>query len=142
MTTKPKIKWTAPVAAYSITRYEQTDCRVNVRHSVTGQCMTEADGSLMTVDGTCITAYAGDVAVLVVRIAGSHSQTLANYRETMARKIQDAGGSWLGRSHATEDARADARQARMYDPAVTPNVEDRVALRDSYYGRMPLPSSY
>jgi len=40
----------------------------------------------------------------------------ANCREWMARRIQDAGGSWLGRSEATETAKADERCARFVGP--------------------------
>lgn len=127
-----KMKWIALPGTYKITRVEETPVRVLY--------LSERGGDH---DGIRITGYAGDIPVVTVAISGSHSMTLANYRESMARKIQDKGGSWLGRSHATEDAESDARTARMYDPAVTPSATDRKALRDSYYGSSQYrPSSY
>lgn len=121
-----KIKWHAPRGRYEIDRVEH----VPVECPYFG-----TDGKRHgTVPGVRIEAYAGGALVLTARVAGAHPATLANYRETMARRVQDRGGSWLGRSHATENAKADARVARESDPAVTPSAADRKALRDAHYG--------
>ncbi len=131
-----RIKWIATRGEYRITRVEHTEVTIPYRGT---------DGKVYAdrpITATRIVGYAGDVAVIGVTVAGTHPMTLANYREAMARKIQDAGGAWMGRSHATETKKADDRIARMYDPKVTPSAADRRALRDAYYGRMPHPSDY
>lgn len=131
------VKWIAPKGKYSIMRFEQTDTTMPYRHSSTNVIIPG-----VTVPGVRIVAYAGDVPVIGASVAGKHPTTLANIREVMARIIQDAGGDWLGRSEASETAAADGRVARETDPEVTPDAEDRKALRDAYYSRVPHPSNY
>lgn len=133
-----KIKWLAPRGTYQITRVEHTDSQCNYRDA-NGKSVIK-DGQPVTVAATKITAYAGDVAVLTVTVAGNHSQTLANFRESMARRIQDLKGAWMGRTEASETALADARVAKENDPALS--AQDRKALKDAYYNRVPHPSDY
>lgn len=131
-----KVKFIAVRGAYAVDRFEQTETKVPYR-GTDGKSYPEH-----MIPATRIVGYAGAVAVIGVTVAGNHPRTLANYREVMARKVQELGGSWMGRSEASETAKADARVARETDPTVTPSAADRKALRDAHYGRMPLPSDY
>lgn len=129
-----RVKWIATRGVYQIDRVEEVPASVPYRGT---------DGKIHgAVGGVRIVGYANNVAVIGVTLAGTHPATRANYREAMARKVQDAGGAWLGRSAASETAKADARVARETDATVTPNAADRKALRDAHYGRGPLPSTY
>ncbi len=133
---RTKAKWLVARGAHTITRVEESN---GSRPYVGTDGKTYPDHPVTT---TRIVAWAGDVLVMTLTMSGTHPMTRANYREVMARKVMDAGGSWLGRTNATENAKADARIARMYDPRVTPDTTDRTALRDAYYGGMPHPSSF
>lgn len=127
-----RIKWIATRAAYAIDRVEQVQVSLPYRGT---------DGKLYPdhpVTGTKVTGYAGDVAVITSTAATVHPLALAGLREDMARMIQDAGGSWKGRSKESEDAKADRRV--NYLPGETP-AEYR-ARQDAYYSRVPHPSDY
>lgn len=129
-----KVKWIAVRGAYTIDRVEQTDTSVPYRGT---------DGKVYTdhmVPAVRIVGYAGDVAVIGVTVAGAHPKTQANFREVMARKVQECGGSWMGRSEASETAKFDRLTDMAHDPK-TPKA-DRDALKDYLYPNTPRPSDY
>jgi hypothetical protein len=67
-----------------------------------------SNGRKFYVRTTTIIATAADGSEVARKtIDGNHPIERANARERMARKVQDAGFAWLGRSEATETARAD-----------------------------------
>lgn len=131
-----KTKWIATKGTYQIDRIEQTEATLPYRNA-SGQVVPG-----VTIPATRLVAFAGDVAVIGVTVAGNHSQTLANWRGAMAQKIQDEGGSWMGRTEESENARADRITDMMHDPKVNPDAESRRNLQDAYYNSKPHPSSY
>ena len=121
---KTKVKWISARGKYEITRYEMTQASVPYRGT---------DGKVYAdhmITATRIVGYAGDVAVIGVTVSGTHPMTRANYRELLARKIQDEGGSWIGRTHATENARVDAV------------INHSSEASHAYYAGVPHPSNY
>lgn len=98
------------------------------------------NGRQCSIPTTTISGLAADGSVVISRtIDGNHPMARANARERMARKVQDAGFAWLGRTQETETAKAAAVDAAWED-AATP-AERRGIMKDRY-GTVPAPSTY
>ncbi len=130
------VKWIAPKGTYSIDRVQE----VTGTRTVTYTAKPGWKGFVgnLEIPFTKIVAFHGDTPVMTVTINGTHPMTRANYRECMARKIQERNGSWMGRTTESENKRAD-KIVNKQPNETHKEYRDRT---DAHYRGMPHPSTY